>query len=129
MSKRDDDLIDNFIKFLADIGRGLERHCSDKVIAIILVIVAWTLHPIGALIATLFIANIYLAKKPVTERGEVAEEEQVESRYDEIVITIGLILIVIGGFWVVKEYIGIVPWSAILVIIGILLTLYGLSKR
>ncbi len=39
-SKRDDDLIDKFIKFLADIGRGLERNCSDKVIAIILVIVA-----------------------------------------------------------------------------------------
>ncbi|MBC8521446.1 MAG: hypothetical protein H8D26_05590 [Methanomicrobia archaeon] len=128
MSKRDDDLIDNFIKFLADIGRGLERHCSDKVIAILLVIVAWTLHPIGALIATLLIANIYLAKKPVIERREVVEEEKVESRYDEA-ITIGLILIVIGGFWFVREYIGIVPWSAILVIIGILLTLYGLSKR
>ncbi|MCK4476767.1 MAG: hypothetical protein KAU16_08585 [Methanophagales archaeon] len=129
MSKRDDDLIDKFIKFLADIGRGLERNCSDKVIAIILIIVAWTLHPIGALIATLLIANIYFAKKPITEREEGAEDEKVESRYDEIAVTIGLILIVIGSFWFIREYIWIVPWSAILVIIGILLTLYGLSKR
>jgi hypothetical protein len=126
MSKRDDDMIDNFIKFLGDIGREIERHCSDKVIAIVLVIVAWAFHPIGALIVTLLIANIYVAKKPLTER---VEEVKVESRYDEIAVTIGMILIAIGGFWFVREYIQIVPWSAILVIIGILLTLYGLSKR
>jgi len=123
----------SWLQFLADLGNLIAQYCTDKTYAILVVIVAWILSPIGALIASLLIASIYLKAKIAKEPGAPATEEKAiegekDLRSSPFLILLGLILVAIGGFWLIKEYVEI-HWYWTLIVIGAVLIIIGYLRR
>ena len=111
-------------EFLADMGASIERHVQDDVIALLLVAASLLFNVIGAFLVIVFIANMRRKAKG----GVEVKREAVEYGLNLSTI-LGMMLVLAGGFWLIKEYVQVyIPFSVGVILVGALLILVGTKE-
>jgi F0F1-type ATP synthase assembly protein I len=106
------------LQFFAELGDLIARYAANPGFAIGMVIVSWVFWPIGALIASLLIAKLYAQSQ--TAPSQPAQTLSAP-RSEDWLIAGGLVLIGIGVYSLVRQYLPELPWAVLLIAIGVLL--------
>jgi hypothetical protein len=115
------------LHLFAELGDLLAKYAAHPSYAIAMVIVAWIIAPIGALVASLLIAAAYLRAHETREPG-AAPAAETPDRGDWLML-IGLVFIAGGAYWLVRDYIPRFTWEITTIALGLLLVLLGLARR
>lgn len=119
------------LRFFAELGYLLAQYAAQPGYAIAMVIVAWIIWPVGALIASLLIASFYLRTHQQTGSAVESGPQAPTGRRaeEDWLVLAGLVLIGIGVFWLAREYIAQLPWALVIIAFGLLLVLLGFARR
>lgn len=117
------------LQFLAELGDLIAKYAVNPEFAIGMVIVSWVFWPIGALIASLLIAKLY-AQAQTTSQPSSPPPTLASPRSEDWLIFSGLLLIGIGVYLLVRQYLPELPWGAVLLIaVGVLLISLAYARR
>lgn len=123
------------LSFLADLGRTIEEYLANPLIMILIIIIAWINHVIGALILTLLVIGIHLRKKasPKSPQSltELPPPPSVEKSSDNgFVVLIGVVILIAGFYWLLKDLFPLieVPWSIALIMLGVVFLILGIKS-
>lgn len=108
------------VQFFAELGDLIARYAVNPNFAIGMVIVSWVFWPIGALIASLLIAKLY-TQAPTTSQPSQPAPTWTSPRSEDWLIFGGLLLIGIGVYSLVRQYLPELPWAVLLIAVGVLL--------
>ncbi len=113
------------VDFLADLGEAMERHLSSGGIAVVVVLLAWIHHGLAAIFTTLLVSAAYVRGKYGYERVEREEGN------GDFALLVGVILILGGVYWLLKEMFPQIEvnWPVALILLGILMVVLGLRGR
>jgi predicted branched-subunit amino acid permease len=114
------------LQFFAELGDLIARYAANPGFAIGMVIVSWVFWPIGALIASLLIAKLYAQSQ--TAPSQPAQTLSAP-RSEDWLIAGGLVLIGIGVYSLVRQYLPELPWAVLLIAIGVLLIGLAYARR
>jgi len=121
------------VDFLADVGNTLEKHLSSEGIAILVVLLAWIHHGLSAIFVTLLVASAYVRRRRSGEAvpAEAEVEETTKRGNGDFALIIGVILVLGGIYWLIKEIFPQIEvnWPIALIILGALLVLLGLREK
>ncbi|MCD6243639.1 MAG: hypothetical protein J7J65_00200 [Candidatus Korarchaeota archaeon] len=120
------------VDFLADVGNTLEKHLSSEGIAILVVLLAWIHHGLSAIFVTLLVASAYVRRRSGEAVPAEAEVEETTKRGNgDFALIIGVILVLGGIYWLIKEIFPQIEvnWPIALIILGALLVLLGLREK
>lgn len=116
------------LHFFAELGDLIAKYAVNPGFAIGMVIVSWIFWPIGALIASLLIAKLYVqaqtASQPSSPTLTLAPP-----RSEDWLIFGGLLLIGIGAYSLVRQYLPELPWAVFLIAVGVLLIGLAYARR
>jgi hypothetical protein len=112
------------LQFFAELGDLIAQYAVQPGFAAAMVIVSWIVWPIGALIASLFIARLYVGSKTPLSPPALNPP-----RSEDWLIFGGLLLIGIGAYSLVREYVPQLPWSVFLIAVGLLLVSLAYARR
>ncbi|GEM_PF-1541211 len=113
------------VDFLADLGEAMERHLSSGGIAVLVVLLAWIHHGLAAIFTTLLVSASYVRGRYGYERVEREEGN------GDFALLVGVILILGGVYWLLKEMFPQIEvnWPVALILLGILMVVLGLKGR
>ncbi|MDK2373017.1 MAG: hypothetical protein QI197_06545 [Candidatus Korarchaeota archaeon] len=113
------------VDFLADLGEAMERHLSSGGIAVLVVLLAWIHHGLAAIFTTLLVSAAYVRGRYGYERVEREEGN------GDFALIVGVILILGGVYWLLKEMFPQIEvnWPVALILLGILMVVLGLKGR
>jgi len=121
------------LQFFAELGDLIARYAQNRDFAIGMVVISVILWPIGALIASLLIAKIYFqsqtAPTQMTPTQMTPPSTTSCSTDFEAWLILGVILIVGGVYFWVKEYLPELSRSVLLIAIGVLLVGLAYARR
>lgn len=121
------------LEFCAELGDLIAKYASNSTYAIVMVVVGLVIWPIGALIASLLIANIYARGQRATEPTTASPSVSLPKPSEKIsendwLILLGLGLIAWGIYQWLDHYIDI-PRSVALIGLGVLIVLFAFARR
>lgn len=114
------------VQFFAELGDLIARYAVNPSFAVGMVIISWIVWPIGALIASLLIAKLYTESQRASRPPTPTPAPQ---RSEDWLIFGGLLLIGIGVYSLVREYVPQLPWSVFLIAVGLLLVGLAYARR
>lgn len=121
------------LDFFAELGDLLAKYAINPTYAVAMVIVGWVIWPIGALMASLLIASLYVRAQRVAisaESGAPAPPaSSITVRESDWLIIAGLVLVGLGLRQLLKYYSLEVPWSVTLIVVGVLLIGLAFARR
>lgn len=117
------------LQFFAKLGDLIAQYAVQPGFAVAMVIVSWIFWPIGALIASLLIAKLYVQSQAAPAEAKQPTPTLNPPRSEDWLIFGGLLLIGIGVYALVREYLPQLPWSVFLVAIGLLLVGLAYARR
>ncbi len=110
----------SLLHFFAELGDLIAKYAVIPGFAIGMVIASWIFWPIGALIASLIIAKLYVqaqtASQPSSPTPTLAPP-----RTEYWLIFGGVLLIGVGVYELVRQYLPKLPWAVLLIAVGVLL--------
>nr|BAL59117.1 hypothetical protein HGMM_OP3C272 [Candidatus Acetothermum autotrophicum] len=116
------------LHFFAELGDLIARYAVNPSFAVGMVIISWILWPIGALIASLLIAKLYVQSQGAAQPNPPAPT-LAPPRSEDWLIFGGLLLIAIGAYSLVRQYLPELPWSVFLIAVGVLLIGLAYTRR
>lgn len=122
------------LKFFAELGDLLVKYAIQPGYAIPMVIVAWILWPLGALMASLLIASLYhratQTSGSATLSGSTAQEAPAGAFLERgWVMLAGLALIAIGLLWLLRELFSPhLSFAFVLIALGVFLIFFNLAR-
>lgn len=120
------------LKFFAELGDLIAKYAAQPGYAIAMVVIGWIIWPIGALIASLLIARLYFhATQPASAGAPSGSAARAPSESSELhwPVLAGLLLIVVGIFWLARELIPHISFAFVLIALGLFLILFGFTRR
>jgi hypothetical protein len=114
------------LQFFAELGDLIARYAVNPGFAVGMVIVSWIFWPIGALIASLLIAKLYTQSQTASQQSPPA---LAPPRSEDWLIFGGLLLIGIGVYSLVRQYLPELPWAVFLIAVGLLLMGFAYARR
>jgi uncharacterized paraquat-inducible protein A len=116
------------LQFFAELGDLIARYAQNRDFAIGMVVISVILWPIGALIASLLIAKIYVQSRLApTQTPPTPTASRSEDFEDWLIL--GVFLIGVGVYFWVKDYLPEPPWSVVLIVVGALLVGLAYARR
>jgi uncharacterized membrane protein len=116
------------LQFFAELGDLIARYAQNRDFAIGMVVISVILWPIGALIASLLIAKIYFQSQTAPTQMTPPSTTSCSTDFEAWLI-LGVILIVGGVYFWVKEYLPELSRSVLLIAIGVLLVGLAYARR
>jgi hypothetical protein len=116
------------LQFFADLGELVARYAVNPHFALGMVLVSWVVWPIGALIASLLIAKLYTQSQMASQPSQPAPT-LAPPRSEDWLIFGGLLLIGIGVYSLVRQYLPELPWAVLLIAVGVLLIGFAYARR
>jgi len=116
------------LQFFAELGDLLARYAVNPGFAIGMVIVSWIFWPIGALIASLLIAKLYTQSQTAAQPNPPTPT-LAPPRSEDWLIFGGLLLIGIGAYSLMRQYLPKLPWAVFLIAVGLLLIGFAYVRR
>lgn len=116
------------LHFFAELGDLIARYAVNPNFAMGMVIVSWIFWPIGALIASLLIAKLYTQSQPASQPSQPVPT-LAPPRSEDWLIFGGLLLIGIGVYSLVRQYLPELPWAVLLIAVGVLLVGLAYARR
>ncbi|MCL6642350.1 MAG: hypothetical protein K6T71_03375 [Candidatus Bipolaricaulota bacterium] len=116
------------LQFFAELGDLLARYAVNPGFAVGMVIVSWIFWPIGALIASLLIAKLYMQSQTAAQPNPPTPT-LAPPRSEDWLIFGGLLLIGIGVYSLVRQYLPELPWAVLLIAVGVLLVGLAYARR
>lgn len=116
------------LQFFAELGDLIAKYAVNPGFAIGMVIVSWVFWPIGALIASLLIAKLYVQTQTSSQPSQAAPT-LAPPRSEDWLIVGGLLLIGIGVYALVRQYLPELPWAVLLIAVGVLLVGLAYARR
>ncbi|MEM2941375.1 MAG: hypothetical protein QW304_07505 [Thermoproteota archaeon] len=127
---------DGVLSLLADLGRTIEEYLANPLIMILVIIIAWLNHAVGAVILTLLVIGIHLRRKTPPSGGPEpptglppppSAEKQGENGF---IILVGVVILLAGFYWLIRDIFPLVdiPWAATLIILGAVFLLLGVKS-
>ncbi len=118
----------SLLHFFAELGDLIARYAANSGYAVAMVIIGWVVWPIGALIASLLIAKLYTQSQTAFQPSQPAPT-LTPPRSEDWLILGGLLLIGIGVYSLVREYLPELPWAVLLIAVGVLLVGLAYARR
>ncbi len=118
----------SLLQFFAELGDLIARYAVNPSFAIGMVIVSWVFWPIGALIASLLIAKLYAQSQTASHPSQPALTLTLPRSEDWLIFS-GLLLIGIGVYSLVRQYLPELPWAVLLIAVGVLLVGFAYARR
>ncbi|MEM2088741.1 MAG: hypothetical protein QXF52_08775 [Thermoproteota archaeon] len=126
------------LSLLADLGRTIEEYLTNPLIMILVIIIAWVNHAVGALILTLLVIGIHLRRKtppfgspepPVGVPPPPAPSSE-KTGGNGFGILVGVVILLAGFYWLLRDLFPLVeiPWSATLIILGAVFLILGIKS-
>ncbi|OGF52883.1 MAG: hypothetical protein A2Z21_04300 [Candidatus Fraserbacteria bacterium RBG_16_55_9] len=128
-----DGIWQSMLRFFAELGDLLARYATQPGYAVAMVIVGWIIWPIGALIASLLIASLY--KRTAEPAGSAPLSGSTTGAPLGLpgerpwLILAGVLLMIMGIFWLVRELIPHISFAFVIIALGLLLIVFGLARR
>lgn len=129
---------DGVLSFLADLGRTIEEYLTNPLIMILVIIIAWVNHAVGALILTLLVIGIHLRRRtpPFGSPEQLVGPPQPPAPSAEKTggngfgILVGVVILLAGFYWLLRELFPLmeIPWSATLIILGAVFLILGIKR-
>ncbi len=116
------------LQFFAELGDLIARYAANPGFAIGMVIVSWIVWPVGALIASLLIAKLYTQSQTAAQPNPPTPT-LAPPRSEDWLIFGGLLLIGIGTYSLVRQYLPELPWAVFLIAVGVLLIGLAYARR
>ena len=116
------------LQFFAELGDLIAKYAVNPGFAIGMVIVSWVFWPIGALIASLLIAKLYVQTQTASQPSQAAPTLALPRSEDWLIFG-GLLLIGIGVYSLVRQYLPELPWAVLLIAVGVLLIGLAYARR
>lgn len=124
------------LSLIGDLGRTIEEYLANPLIMILIIIIAWVNHAVGALILTLLVIGIHLRRKTPPSRGSESLAEPPPPPSAEkpggngFVILVGVVILLGGFYWLLKDLFPLleIPWSVILIILGAVFLILGIKS-
>ena len=107
----------------------IAKVCMEFPWAVGIAIIGWIIPPLGALVATLLIVHIYTNNQREPGQPITIDLRSIQSGQSMALMMIGLVLVAIGVYLLIRHFLPGLPWGAVLIPIGALLIWLGLSKR
>ncbi|MBI1743294.1 hypothetical protein HYR54_09565 [Candidatus Acetothermia bacterium] len=107
----------------------IAKVCREFPWAVGMAIIGWIIPPLGALVATLLIVHIYTSNQKEPGQPITINLGSIQSGQSMALMMIGLVLVAIGIYLLIRYFLPELPWGALLIPIGLLLVWLGLSKR
>ncbi len=106
--------------FLADLGGVIEESLSSRLVAILVVILAWLHHGLAAAFTTLLVASAYVRLRKGERRSDRG-----------FAAVVGIILVFVGLYWLMYQLAPEVRigWPTALVLLGALLLALGMVRE
>lgn len=118
----------SLLHFFAELGDLIAKYAVNPSFAVGMVIVSWILWPIGALIASLLIAKLYTQSQTASQQSPPAPT-LAPPRSEDWLIFGGVLLIGIGIYSLVREYLPELPWAVLLIAVGVLFVGLAYARR
>lgn len=127
---------DGVLSFIGDLGRTIEEYLANPLIMILVIIIAWVNHAVGALILTLLVIGIHLRRKTPPSRGpEPLAGPPPPPGAEKLggngfIILVGVVIMLGGFYWLLKDLFPLVeiPWSVTLIILGAVFLILGIKS-
>ncbi|MCS7198162.1 MAG: hypothetical protein NZ930_05745 [Candidatus Bipolaricaulota bacterium] len=116
------------LHFFAELGDLIAKYAVNTGFAIGMVIVSWVFWPIGALIASLLIAKLCVQAQTASQPSSPSLT-LAPPRSEDWLIFGGLLLIGIGVYALVRQYLPEPPWAVFLIAVGVLLIGVAYARR
>ncbi len=116
------------LQFFAELGDLIAKYAVNPSFAIGMVIVSWVFWPIGALIASLLIAKLYVQTQTASQPSQTAPTLALPRSEDWLIFG-GLLLIGIGVYSLVRQYLPELPWAVLFIAVGVLLIGLAYARR
>jgi hypothetical protein len=117
------------VEIFAEMGHLLAKLCTDRLWAVIIVILAWLFNPIGGLATTLLIVSIYARSRRAPDEPFTIDLT-IQPKTYLILVIIGSLLVVIGLEGLVSALFPRFPWwPAMLIALGGAMVLLGMARR
>ncbi len=118
----------SFLGILAEIGQLVFSWCTRMPWVVLLVLVAWVLPPLGALLTTFLAVHIYrhqgnFSIQPANITISLSGDNQAKALF-----ILGIILIAMGLFWLIRYITHFdLHWSIFLIVLGVLMIAFGIG--
>lgn len=116
------------VQFFAELGDLIAKYAVNPGFAIGMVIVSWVFWPIGALIASLLIAKLYVQSQTASQPSSPTPT-LAPPRSEDWLIFGGLLLMGIGVHSLVRQYLPGLPWAVSFIVVGVLLVGLAYARR
>lgn len=118
----------SLLHFFAELGDLITRYAANPSFAVGMVAVSWIFWPIGALIASLLIAKLYTQSQTASQPSPPTPT-LAPPRSEDWLIFGGIVLIGIGVYSLVKQYLPELHWAVLLIAVGVLLIGLAYGRR
>ncbi len=123
----------SLLHFFAELGDLLAKYATESNYALMMAVISLVLWPVGAVIASLLIASLYVRARegsPSTTPSATStpSRPKEEWRESDWMILVGLVLIGWGLFQLLKQYVEI-PGSVALIGLGVIIVLMAFATR
>lgn len=127
---------EGLLSLIGDLGRTIEEYLANPLIMILVIIIAWVNHAVGALILTLLVIGIHLRRKTSLSRGPepppgVPPPPSAEKKSENgFIILVGVVILLAGFYWLIKDLFPLIefPWAGTLIILGVVFLLLGIKS-
>lgn len=126
---------DGVLSLLADLGRTIEEYLANPLVMILVIIIAWLNHAVGAVILTLLVIGIHLRRRtpsggPEPPTGLPPPPSAEKQGGNGFIILVGVVILLAGFYWLVRDLfpLGEIPWAGTLIILGAVFLLLGIKS-
>jgi hypothetical protein len=117
-------------EIFAEMAQLLADWCKHLPWAIVIVVIAWMIPPLGALVTTLLVFHIYSTREGSQNQPMTVNISWGRIDQSRLLVVFGAILIAVGIFGLIRYLLHFeLPWSIVVIALGILLILLGASRR
>jgi hypothetical protein len=118
----------SFWEILAEMGQLIFDWCRQMPWVVILVMAAWIIPPLGALITTLLAIHIYRHQESVSISPTNITSSLSGENQNKTYFILGILSIALGLFWLIRYLTHFdLPWSILLIVLGALLVAIGIG--